>query len=205
MSEIIKICKVHGELTEDNSYKYYPKNRKKFYYRCRLCSNEYSKNNWIKIKSSKPVKEKGKEIIICKKHNFQKIYKYGTLKRRGSYICTSCRKDYVNKPGVRKRRNELEKIRRSENIEKYILKSRISKEKHKEKNREKVNARSRRIKKIQIETLPDSVVIDRIIYRTLLKRKWIPKDLINAKRIIIFLNKEIRRQKNELKQNTNSR
>jgi hypothetical protein len=101
MSEIVKICKKHGELTIDNTYLQFTKNKNKQCRMCLICKKGY-RNNWSKlnpdkliraqaIKKTKRLKEAEDGILsyLCKTHGQIPIDRI-RIDARGTKICRIC-------------------------------------------------------------------------------------------------------------------
>lgn len=175
MSEIVKVCRVHGELTLEEVIKGGTKRNGKKAYKCKICSrilkNYYYKHN-SKTKESL-LKYRKNHLDMCKKINRKSYYKNIEKNRKTA-------RDYASK-----------------NFEKVKI---IQKE-YRKKNRKMIGNKYKEVMKKYKENLEDPYINTLLSRQTILGQKIrikvadIPNSLRETKRILILLKKEIQKIK----------
>ncbi len=118
---IVKVCKKHGELSLEQTYRTYTKKADRWNVLCLLCKKEY-RNDWAKRYPEKVVQsrvkmrenrllelKKGILKKICKQHGELPIEKI-RVDARGTKVCRYCSNEQANKahanPEYKKRARE---------------------------------------------------------------------------------------------------
>lgn len=172
MNEIVKVCKKHGELTQDLCYI-----RKHDYKECRLCIREKAKIKRIKYKEYN--KKYFKEYNLKNPQRHKKYYDN-------------------NKELILKRQRE----RRKNNRKLFNLKVNNRRNKNRDKYNKYQNSYSKTIKcksrkKSYIDSLSDNYIKDLLTSQNDFNYQDIPQIMIEFKRFSLMLKRKIRVMINE--------
>lgn len=235
MSDIVKICKKHGELTLEQTYEMFRKKYNKSYLMCCICKkgyrNDWAKLNPEKVKSSQEKKRQkrlhelseGRLTKHCKRHGDIPIEKI-RVDTRGTKICRLC--DVENKRALIKRNPEKFKKRVAAWLHSDPERKRRYRENDKPKRRirqrrlykkwmqipekkKRIGEQSEKSRKKSVQNLSDAYIKAQI--RNYRRGRYkgpnfesqyladivIPNEVIELKRQIIKLSREIRKRRNK--------
>jgi hypothetical protein len=218
-SKIIKICKNHGPLQENNILRKYGRK----YSSCRLCKKESDKRSYEKHKISRKIHQKiyneqHKEQIgvykkIWQQKNKQKIIKTNKeryesikdcpefIKKTKEYRDANKIKKSITDKEYRNRNKEILKIKKKEyikklkieNLDEYKRRSKnkwIKEMERRNKDYEGYLKKRREHDKKSHEKITDGYARQLLKSRSDLDLKIIPKELIDLKRIAVLIKRE---------------